>query len=114
MFSDKLKRFLGGGEQSAKQLSHDAYKGAQDLGMPFGINRNQDGRVTDNREEHFNTQSGQFHNPHTGRFEPGGPPPDYDSRTDRYRAKNGQFKKRSSDLYDEREEERRNRLWPRG
>jgi hypothetical protein len=45
-------------------------------------------------------------------FEPGNPPPDLDTGVDRYRAKNGQFKSRPSDLYDEPDEVLKDSLDP--
>lgn len=73
-----------------------------------------DGRISDGREALFERDTGRFRDPDDGRFEPGGAPPDLDTDVDRYRAKNGQFKGRSADLYDEVEEVRRGSLDPRG
>jgi len=58
----------------------------------------------ENREEHFEIETGQFRDPDTGEFEEGGPPPDYSEEANRYRAEDGEFKERSADLYDERAE----------
>lgn len=70
-------------------------------------------RVSRNREHRFDRASGRFHGP-DGQFEPGSPPPDLDPSVDRYRAKDGRFKKRSADLYDERAEVRDHDLRHRG
>lgn len=70
--------------------------------------------VTDNREDQFNRESGRFHDPSSGEFEPGSPPPDLDKSTDRYRGKNGQFKSSPDDLYDEPAEVKRDSLEPQG
>jgi hypothetical protein len=82
------------------------YFGAVDTGGDPG--------VTPHRESNFNRASGRFHDPDTGAFEIGGPPPDLDPSVDRYRAKDGRFKKRAADLYDEPDEARMGELWPRG
>jgi hypothetical protein len=66
------------------------------------------------REDHFELETGQFRDPATGRFEPGGPPPDYDPGSDRYRAADGRFKPRSADLFDEPAEVRLDQLYPEG
>lgn len=70
--------------------------------------------ITENREEHFNRESGRFHDPDTGEFEEGGPPPDLDEEVDRYRAEDGKFKSRSADLFDEYEEVIKDSLEPEG
>lgn len=62
-------------------------------------------RVSKNREGMFDLSAGRFRDD-MGMFEPGSPPPDYDDVTDRYRAVDGKFKKRSRDLYDEKDEVR--------
>lgn len=83
--------------------------------LSLGIDdRDESTRVTENREEHFNRRSGRFHDPETGRFEPGSAPPDLDREANRFRAEDGQFKKGSQDLFDEREEVRKDSLEPRG
>lgn len=71
-------------------------------------------RVSDNREDAFDRESGRFHDPETGRFEPGGAPPDLDGSVDRYRAEDGSFKESPQDLYDERAEVMADSLQPRG
>lgn len=68
----------------------------------------------DSREGHFDVEAGRFRDPSTGVFEAGSPPPDYAPEANRFRAEDGKFKARSSDLYDEPEEVRRNSLAPRG
>lgn len=80
------------------------------MGMPGKM----DDGITSNRERHFNKRSGRFHDPDTGMFEDGAPPPDLDASVDRYRAKDGRFKKRSTDLFDEPEEVALESLEPEG
>lgn len=70
--------------------------------------------LDDNREDHFEIDTGQFRDPESGEFESGGAPPDYDADTDRFRAENGEFKDRSTDLFDEVEEVRQDSLDPMG
>lgn len=60
--------------------------------------------ITEDREEFFEIETGQFRDPDTGEFEDGGPPPDYDGEANRYRGADGEFKTRSADLFDEEEE----------
>jgi len=116
--SRDIKGFLGFFERMARGASRDARKGAEDLSRPRGVRSSggMDGvppldahvdgghtgpaRVSRNREHRFNRASGRFHGA-DGEFEEGSPPPDLDGSADRYRAKDGRFKKRSQDLYDE-------------
>lgn len=72
------------------------------------------GRVTENREGNFDVESGRFHDPESGRFESGSPPPEWDGRGRRYRAENGQWKDRPADHFDERAEVNEDSLEPRG
>lgn len=85
-----------------------------DLGMGIlpGLGPGVD--VTEDRTDHFNLETGQFHDPETGLFEPGGPPPEYGQSTNRYRAADGQFKSRPADHYDESLEVALDSLEPRG
>lgn len=76
--------------------------------------RRRERRVSESRESEFDLETGRFRDPETGRFEPGGSPPDYDERANRFRDENGRFKDRSADLFDEPEEVRRDALFPRG
>lgn len=102
-------------DDNARKVKETVKEAGESVGWPMpGFGGGGGHRVSKNREPHFNKKTGRFHNPETGEFEPGSPPPDLDPRADRYRAKNGRFKKRSADLYDEREEERQHELWPRG
>ena len=71
-------------------------------------------RISDNREGQFELETGRFRDPYTGQFEPGGSPPDFDERTHRYRGRDGRFKTRAVDLYDERREVEERALWPFG
>jgi len=82
------------------------------MGMMGGGGNTSD--IRPNREADFNKLSGRFHDPVSGEFEAGRPPPDLDPAARRYRAKDGRFKKSSSDLYDEAEEVRQNSLDPLG
>lgn len=70
--------------------------------------------ITKNREGNFSRESARFHDPDTGEFEAGSPPPDLDTDVDRYRAVDGKFKSRSADLFDEPEEVRLGSLDPEG
>lgn len=70
--------------------------------------------ITENREGMFELDTGRFRDPQSGEFEPGGPPPDFDDGVDRFRAADGQFKDRSADLFDEKEEVRTGSLDPMG
>lgn len=70
--------------------------------------------VTPNRTDHFELETGQFRAPDSGRFEPGGPPPDFDQEVRRYRADSGRFKTRPADHFDEPAEVRQRSLEPRG
>ena len=71
-------------------------------------------KVSRNREDNFDIGSGRVHDPRSGEFEPGSPPPDLDTGVDRYRRSDGRFKSRSTDLYDEPAEVLFDSLWPRG
>lgn len=71
-------------------------------------------RITPDRTDHFDLETGQFRDPETGTFEPGGPPPDYDAAADRFRAVDGQFKSRTADHFDEPAEVRLDSLDPMG
>lgn len=79
-----------------------------------GRSGNRGSNIESNREDHFSLDVGRFRDPDTGKFEVGSPPPDYSSEADRYRAEDGRFKSRSSDLYDEPKEVKENALWPEG
>lgn len=71
--------------------------------------------VTPNRTAHFSLETGQFRDPDTGTFEPGGAPPDADLRVDRYRSTvSGQFKDSPADHFDEPAEVRTHSLEPQG
>lgn len=98
---------LGGG-------TGDDMVGGDLLGGSGGGGESGSDRVTENREGFFELGTGRFRDPSNGEFEPGSPPPDYGNRSNRYRAKNGQYKTRSADLYDEPEEVRLDALWPEG
>lgn len=88
--------------------------GEMDQSLGFGSGgRNKTDRVSENREDQFELSTGRFRGG-DGSFEPGSPPPDFDTSTRRYRAKDGKFKNRSQDLYDEKEEVRKDSLAPLG
>lgn len=71
--------------------------------------------VTPNRTDHFSLATGQFRDPATGEFEPGGAPPDADLRVDRYRSSvTGRFKESPADHFDEPAEVRLGSLEPKG
>lgn len=85
-----------------------ARRNRRQLGAPL------DERITSDREGHFEKRTGRFHDPETGRFEPGRSPPDFDERANRFRGRDGRFKGRSKDLYDEPREVQQGALWPQG
>ena len=71
--------------------------------------------ITPDRTDHFSLATGQFRDPATGEFEPGGAPPDADLTVDRYRSDvTGQFKSRPADHFDEPAEVRLDSLEPEG
>ena len=87
---------------------------ARDLEDLADMDDDDDLEITENREGNFDIESGRFHNPETGQFEEGSPPPDLDEEVDRFRAKDGKFKSSSADLYDEYEEVIKDSLEPEG
>lgn len=107
---DPLRRLITGKGAKDDTLPEgdDALDGLGDLSPGGGAG------VTPNRERHFNRGSGRFHDPATGEFEPGSPPPDLDPPADRYRAVDGRFKKSSADLFDEEDEVLLDSLEPEG
>lgn len=102
---------VGGRGRRQQQPGLGLDGGLASLAQGFGA----EGDVVDeSREGHFDVEAGRFRDPASGAFEVGSPPPDYDPAANRFRAENGKFKGRSSDLYDEPEEVRRHSLEPRG
>ena len=85
--------------------------------MDFGFDADDlfddDFGVSENREDAFELDTGRFRD-EDGEFETGSPPPDYDGDVDRYRAADGRFKSRSSDLFDESMEAMSESLEPDG
>lgn len=127
MARDKLDKLVLDRETEEAAIKEPGLTGALegvDLGLPdLGLGRDgmprpgkssDGGGITPNRESNFNKRSGRFHDPGTGKFEEGSPPPDLDPGADRYRGKNGRFKKASADLYDEEEEVLLDSLDPEG
>lgn len=70
-----------------------------DTGLISG-NSSDSGLMSDNKEEieqSFGLETGRYRGD-DGRFVDGSPPPDYNSRANRFQAKDGGFKNRSHDL----------------
>lgn len=105
------RSLLGSLEEESELLGLGVGSGSSDAG---GSRRDDDLDITENREPFFNRGSGRFHDPDTGLFEAGSPPPDLDTSVDRFRAEDGQFKSRSTDLFDELEEVEQDSLDPFG
>lgn len=70
--------------------------------------------ISMDRTDQFELSTGQFRDAQTGRFEPGGPPPDYGTDANRFRGATGRFKDRPADHYDEPAEVAFDSLEPKG